>query len=148
MFFSKQLENCDPKFKYYSSNIKISTGHYVNLKLVVHSDPQNLPYNTTTDIVAPDYMSINGSCSIPQLPYEMPRYISFFLRSRINKSFVVMEQQESVHAPNRVHHPSTSAPYQTALTGSSCPVESLSDDILLKILSHLNSKTLLKSVSW
>ena len=59
-----------------------------------------------------------------------------------------MEQQKSVHAADQVHHPSASAPYQTALTGSSCPVESLSDDILLKILSHLNSKTLLKSVSW
>ena len=100
-----------------------------------------LPYKTYTEITTEYYVSTTGVCLLKELPFCMGLGVmSLLLKYNVARKKILEQRATS---KNCVDNGVTlkSAPYMTPLPNA-CNINNLSNEILLLILSNLNSQNL------
>ena len=100
-----------------------------------------LPYTTFTEITTEYYVSTTGVCLLKELPFCMGLGVmSLLLKYNVARKKILEQRATSKNCVDNVVT-LKSAPYMTPLPNA-CNINNLSDEILLLILSNLNSQNL------
>lgn len=104
---------------------------------------EELPYPTMTSIRSEEYVSFEGVCRISELPEHMKYRLIVVIHSYVDKQQEILEKK----AKAKVMKSSSDPPLYMIPVNGACPIDDMSDEILLNVFSHLNSESTLKSLN-